>query len=87
MKTESEYSVLIIDDNVRTERFACELNACKGACCTLPGGRGAPITDEESAQIARVFPSVMKYLPDRALRRIASEGIWEGEDGTERWSV
>ncbi len=81
MKSESEYSVLIIDDNVKTTQFACDLNRCKGACCTLPGGRGAPITDAECAEIERASPIAMKYLSEKSRTRIAEAGLWEGEDG------
>jgi len=42
--------------------FACDLSVCKGACCTMPGGRGAPLIREEIAEIERVFPLVKHYL-------------------------
>lgn len=74
------YSLLTIDDNVRTTQFACDLLQCKGACCTLPGGRGAPVTVEECEAIAQAVPVVEKYLPPRALERIRNAGFWEGDD-------
>ena len=38
---------VVIEEEIIHERFACDLIKCKGACCTLPGGRGAPLEDEE----------------------------------------
>ena len=42
---------IIVDGRVADVHFACDLGECKGACCTLKGGRGAPITDEEVDEI------------------------------------
>src|SRR5579883_1067276 len=81
METGSAYSLVTIDDSVRTTQFACDLLQCKGACCTLPGGRGAPVTDEECDAIAQAIPVVEKYLPPQALDRIHEAGLWEGGEG------
>jgi hypothetical protein len=71
----------IIDEAIVTERFACNVNACKGACCTLPGGRGAPLDDDEVAQLAKAFPVVRRYLSAPHLRAIEAQGMVEGEPG------
>ena len=71
----------MIEDAVMTERFACDLGRCKGACCTLPGGRGAPLDDSEVAELESAFPIVRKYLSDRNLAVIASQGMVEGSPG------
>jgi hypothetical protein len=63
--------------------FACDLSVCKGACCTMPGGRGAPVLQSELAEIERAFLIVQKYLPEKALKAIEEEGLWKNEiDGT-----
>jgi hypothetical protein len=63
--------------------FACDLSICKGACCTMPGGRGAPVLRSEIPELERVFPIVKKYLPAVALQTIEDHGIWQIElDGT-----
>src|SRR5260370_41839470 len=63
--------------------FACDLSVCKGACCTMPGGRGAPILKSEIAELESVFPAVKKYLPSSALQAIEDHGIWQIEiDGS-----
>lgn len=78
----------IYSPNVRFEvearlgevEFACDLSVCKGACCTMPGGKGAPILKTEIAELERVFPFAKKYLPDTALNAIDEQGIWKPED-------
>lgn len=72
-----------VEAQLGTVNFACDLSVCKGACCTMPGGRGAPILESEIAELERVLPAVKKYLPKQALQTIEDEGIWKQEiDGS-----
>ena len=43
--------VLVSDDLVE-EKFVCDLNACKGACCT-DGDYGAPVDQHEMETIKK----------------------------------
>lgn len=70
-----------IDWNIAEEQFACDLAACKGACCTLAGGRGAPLEDSEVAEIERAFPAASKYLPRDHRNVIERKGMIEGTPG------
>jgi hypothetical protein len=70
-----------VEGTVATVKFACDLKACKGACCTMPGGRGAPLLDDEVDEIRRAFPVVKTYLSLEHLRRIERTGLVEGEPG------
>ena len=72
---------VIIEDRVRHERFACDLASCKGACCTLPGGRGAPLEDDEAAEVQKSYPFVKDYLPEQHRRVIELQGMIEGVPG------
>lgn len=64
-------------------RFACDLDVCHGACCTMPADAGAPILESEIAELERVFPTVKKYLSEESLATIAKEGLWKREaDGS-----
>ena len=71
----------VVDDNVGSASFCCDLPSCKGACCTLEGARGAPLEDSEVAEIERAFPFVRQYLPGPSLRTIESAGLVEGHRG------
>ena len=71
-----------IEDNIAQERFACDLQQCQGACCTLPGGRGAPLEDAETEELTRVFPVVKKYLSEKHLRIAEQYGVYEGYPGS-----
>ena len=68
-----------VEDNIPEIRFACNISACKGACCTLPGGQGAPLLDEELERIEYSFPIIKSYLPQAHLDTIVQFGLFEGE--------
>jgi hypothetical protein len=72
---------IIADDELATTKFACDLNACHGACCTMPGGRGAPLDDAEVEQINAATPAALKYLPERNRKIIGERGAIEGTKG------
>jgi hypothetical protein len=70
-----------VDEKIGTIRFLCDLEKCKGACCTAPGGRGAPLENDEKEEIERAFPFAAKYLPVEHLRAIEWMGLTEGSPG------
>lgn len=72
---------IFVDSSVVATKFACDLNACKGACCTFPGGRGAPLNDDEIPEIERAFPIIKEYLPNEHRSVIEREGLVDGIKG------
>jgi Protein of unknown function (DUF3109) len=72
---------ITVEEQIAEINFACDLQACKGACCTLKGGRGAPLLDSEVDEIRQAFPSVRKYLPKEHLDWIEKNGLVEGYPG------
>ena len=71
----------VIEDAVGGASFSCNLQACKGACCTLPGGRGAPLEDDEVLEIAKAFPAARQFLSERSIRAAEAGGYAEGSPG------
>ncbi|HEY4612810.1 MAG TPA: DUF3109 family protein [Bacteroidota bacterium] len=71
----------IVDGSIATTKFACDLERCKGACCTLHGGRGAPLLESELDEIRNAFPAVKKYLSEKHLQTIETHGLFEGGPG------
>ncbi len=72
---------ITVDDSIAGTKFACDLQLCKGACCTFPGGRGAPLTDNEAVILERIYPTVRPYLPAEHTAVIERTGIIEGDPG------
>jgi hypothetical protein len=61
--------------------FACDLARCKGACCTMKGARGAPLSDDEVDEIYKAFPVVKRYLSKKHLAVIKKYGMIQGDTG------
>jgi len=71
----------VIDDAVGHASFCCDLGTCKGACCAIAGGRGAPLEDDEVLEIEKAYPIVKAYLSQNSLQTIESAGAYEGVPG------
>jgi len=65
-----------IEGRIGRTKFACDLSVCKGACCTMPGAVGAPILEHEIAELERVLPAVLKYLPQQSIDVIEKKGVY-----------
>jgi len=61
-------------------RFECNLEACRGACCTMPGAYGAPLRSEELPMIEAILPKVEKYLPARHREEVRRRGFAQGPE-------
>jgi len=68
----------IIDDKVFSVKFSCDLGKCKGACCTLKGAGGAPISNEEVAEIKANLTVAERYLSDKHKEVLRKEGFLLG---------
>ncbi len=72
---------IALEESILQRHFACDLGRCQGACCTIPGGRGAPLADDEVDSIIEAYPSIKKYLPPEHLAVIETKGMVEGTPG------
>ena len=71
----------VADNAIGSVQFSCDLKACRGACCTMPGGRGAPVLDSEVELIEQSVAAALPYLPPEHAIAIATFGAVEGESG------
>lgn len=72
---------LLLDDHIITQPFLCDLGKCKGACCTVKGGQGAPVLDTEVEALTNAIEITWKYLPERSRKEIEQHGAIDGSDG------
>ena len=71
----------LLSEEIFDKQFACDLNACKGACC-VEGEGGAPLTEEECAILDEIFDDVKHYLSEEGLKEIEQTGLFAvGQDG------
>lgn len=72
---------LLIQEQVLTSTFACDVKRCKGACCTLSGGAGAPLLEEEVHDLRRSVDAALPYLGERQRAWLAENDPVEGAHG------
>lgn len=70
-----------IDPSIADAVFSCDLRKCKGACCTMPGPKGAPLLEQEVAEIEAAYPVIRKYLPEAHVQTIDERGLVERSGG------
>ena len=73
---------MYIDRKIISTQFLCELSSCKGACCTFPGGSGAPVRDDEREILQACWEQVRADVPEEHRREVELYGLFE-HDGEE----
>lgn len=72
---------ILVEDRIASTHFECDLQKCKGACCTFPGEYGAPLLDEEVDKIKEALPYAMEYLSEKSIKHIEEQGFIQGSPG------
>ena len=65
---------VLVSSDILTERFCCNLAACKGECC-VEGDEGAPVTMEEISQIEDSLDAIWDDLSASAQSVIERQGV------------
>lgn len=77
---------IIVSDDVTDEHFACNLTACKGACC-WEGDFGAPLEKEELAILKEIYPKVEPYLTEEGKAAIKKQGYYTSNEKLGGWDT
>lgn len=76
-----EVGNVLVSMDVFTEKFCCDLNACKGECC-IEGDAGAPVLFDEIADIEESTEIVWNQLSAAAQAVIDKQGVvYNDRDG------
>ena len=70
-----EIGKTLVSDDVVAKQFVCDLNACKGACC-VHGDSGAPLEDEETEILEKIYDDIKPYLTKEGQEAIKKQGHW-----------
>jgi len=65
----------IVSSDLFTEKFVCDLTACKGACC-IEGDAGAPLKVEEIDVLEDVLEEVKAYMSDEGIAAVEQQGVF-----------
>ncbi len=72
---------VLVNKEILETKFTCDLDKCKGACCTMESDFGAPLLREEIDKINEVLPKVKKHLTERQIKEIETNGFHFEIDG------
>ena len=65
---------ILVSQALLTERFACHLVTCKGACC-VEGESGAPLEEEEIWVLKREYQSFSQFMTERGREEVRKQGV------------
>ena len=65
----------IISLDVFDRQFACDLSACRGACC-VDGDAGAPLNDDELSVLSEIFDELKPYMRQEGIDTIKEQGYY-----------
>ncbi|MFM6976648.1 MAG: DUF3109 family protein [Sphingobacteriaceae bacterium] len=70
-----EVAQTLVHEDLIAEKFVCNLNQCKGACC-IEGDAGAPLEKKELAILDEIYPEVKPFMTAKGISVIESEGTY-----------
>ncbi|MCX6151148.1 MAG: DUF3109 family protein [Ignavibacteriales bacterium] len=76
-----EINKVAVRKEVFETKFVCDLNKCKGACCTLESQYGAPLLKDEIKIIENLLPDILPYISEKHKEEIETNGFWEEKEG------
>jgi hypothetical protein len=71
---------VLVDKEVLQAFFSCDLNECRGKCC-VEGELGAPLSDNEAAELLQPSEELMRMLPEKNVKYIRRHGSVEEYQG------
>ena len=64
----------LVSLDVLEKEFCCDLDKCRGCCC-IEGDAGAPISEEEVAQVEQILPLLLPEMTKEAREIVEKQGI------------
>ncbi len=71
---------VLVSKEILKTKFTCNLEVCKGACCTMKSKYGAPLLKSEIGIIEKYLPIIKNYLSSKSVKTIQKEGFWEEKE-------
>ena len=72
---------VLVRPEIMETHFSCDVEKCKGACCTIESEFGAPLLDEEIPIIKEILEDIFPYLPGEHIKLIKRDGFFYDKDG------
>lgn len=65
----------VVSTQIFENKFVCDLNACKGACC-VEGDAGAPLTFEEVSILEDELEAIKPYMRKEGIEAVEKQGVF-----------
>lgn len=72
----------IVSTELFDQKFVCDLNACKGACC-VEGDAGAPLTLEEVDMLEENLEEILPYMRKEGVNAVSKNGVFYMDEDNE----
>jgi len=66
---------VLVSEDILTNRFVCDLNACKGECC-VAGDAGAPLEEDEPGILEEELENLKPFLSREGIIAIEEQGAY-----------
>jgi len=70
---------IIVSEDIIEKDFACNLAACKGACC-IDGDAGAPVEADEGQILKDIYPKVKPFMRTVGRKAVEKQGVYTTND-------
>jgi len=74
---------VLVSEDIINNKFLCDLNKCKGACC-WEGDYGAPLESDEIDKIKEEYNSIKSFLDDESVDFINEYGFSRFYEGLKK---
>ncbi len=65
----------VVSTQIFENKFVCDLNACKGACC-VEGDAGAPLSFEEVSILEDELEAIKPYMRKEGIEAVEKQGVF-----------
>ena len=65
----------IISFEIFENKFSCDLNACKGACC-VEGDAGAPLNKSEVNILKKLYSKIKPFMRKEGITEVNKQGVY-----------
>ena len=71
----------LISTEIFDQKFVCDLQACKGACC-VEGDSGAPLSNAEEELLKTHFEKIAPFMSEEGIEAVKTNGVsYQDQDG------
>ncbi len=74
-------SEVLVRPEIAKIEFSCNIEKCKGACCTLESDYGAPLLENELKEITDILERAKKHISEKSREIIEEHGFFEKKEG------